>query len=165
MNELVHRMGRYAEGWPRVMDRQEGFSNSSPRSALPQHFLRARPLSFLLPGVFFQFTSCGAFPALLNLTIQSPSRTWQEVFSRGGKRGPTRFPRTSGNEPTPSLWPKPKVRESNSVLPCLPLSFTQSMTRFTPPHFPNLSSLCVLRLITLDQASTSDTVSLACLIA
>lgn len=71
------------------MDSQESLSSSSPRSALPPCFIQASLLSLLFPGIFFsQFTSCGAFPALLDPTIQSPLRTWREAFSGGGQRGP-----------------------------------------------------------------------------
>lgn len=71
------------------MDSQESLSSSSPRSALPPCFIQASLLSLLFPGIFFsQFTSCGAFPALLDPTIQSPLRTWREAFSGGGRRGP-----------------------------------------------------------------------------
>lgn len=51
-------------------------------------FSRPGPSAFSTLVNFSQFTPCRAFPALLHLTMQSPSRTWQEVFSGGGEQGP-----------------------------------------------------------------------------
>lgn len=100
------------------MNRQVGFASSSPRTTLPWCFIQARFLRLLLPGVYFTvyFLWCLLGPPCLDNTELLKNLAggiqWRKTVSVH-----LCLPRTSGNQPTSSQWPKPKSGESNSIPP------------------------------------------------